>query len=282
MALGYTDTLTMTANPSVSGGVPTGTESIADVQSLSRSTMNDAGQVVEEDDYFNLGGLTYTSGSMGTSGVNYYATTYAYDADGNMNKTVDAQGTITRTVYDGQGREVSVWVGTDDTPASGYWSPTNNTSPSNMVETESFVYDGGNPGDGNLTQITQYPGGGAADRVTDYWYNWEDEEVAEKDGVSSSESDGVNRPLTVYIYDNLGEATATQVYNGDGVTPSIVSGVLSLPSGTSSDLQAQMEMSYDNQGNVYQMQAYSVDPTTGDVSETRPSPRTITTMPMAT
>ena len=62
---------------------------------------------------------------------------------------------------------------------------------------------------GNLTQVTQYPGGGAAIRVTQFWYNCEDEKVAEKDGVSEDEDDGVNRPLTVWTYDNLGETTET-------------------------------------------------------------------------
>ena len=180
--------------------------------------------------------------------------------------TISPQGTIYITVYDGQGRKVSTWVGTDATPSSGTWSPTNNSSPCNMVETESFTYDGGDAGDGDLTQTIQYPDGDTGERVTDYWYNWRDQLVAEKDGVSSSESDGVNRPLTVYTLDNLGEATETQVYNGDGVTPTISSGVLSLPGGTSSDLQAETITSYDNQGQVYETQVYSVNPSNGDVS----------------
>jgi hypothetical protein len=137
-----------------------------------------------------------------------------------------------------------------------------------MVETESFVYDGGDVGDGDLTQTIQYPDGDTGERVTDYWYNWRDQKVAEKDGVSESEDDGVNRPLTVYTLDNLGEVTGTQVYSGDGVTPTISSGVLSLPGGTSSDLQAETITSYDNQGQVYETQVYSVNPTNGDVSAT--------------
>src|SRR5262249_31286489 len=68
---GYTETLTMSATANVSSGRPTGTESIAKVQSLSRDYVNSAGQVVTSDQYFDLGGLTYsTSTSLGTSGVN--------------------------------------------------------------------------------------------------------------------------------------------------------------------------------------------------------------------
>ncbi|OWK35000.1 Alkaline phosphatase [Fimbriiglobus ruber] len=262
----YTETFTMSATPHTTGGVPDGTEAITGIQSLTRTYRNSGGQTVATDAYFNLGGLTYSTGTMGTAGVNFYQTQYGYDADGWQNRVVDPTGTITRTVYDGQGRVVSAWVGTDDTPTSGAWSPTNNTSPSNMVETSSDVYDGGGVGDGTLTQKTVYPGGSAAARVTDYWYDWRDRLVAEKDGVEATETDGVNRPLTVTTYDNLNEAIETQQYVGDGVTPSIVSGVLSLPSGTSADLRTQTVTSYDEQGRVYQTQVYDVNPTTGSVS----------------
>ena len=105
MANGYTETLTMTAAPAVSDGVPTGTEAIADVQSLSRSYTNDAGQVIYTDNYFNLGGLAYsTDTNIGTENVNFYRTSYQYDTDGNQCRVVDPQGTITRTVFDGQAR----------------------------------------------------------------------------------------------------------------------------------------------------------------------------------
>ena len=142
-----------------------------------------------------------------------------------------------------------------------------------MVETESFQYDGGEVGDGNLTQTIQYPAGDTGERVTDNYFNWEDEEVATKSGVSEDEDDGVNRPLTVWSYDNLGEVTETQVYNGDGITPAISSGELSLPEDSYTDepaadsLQAQTITSYDSQRQVYQTQVYSVNPTNGDVSD---------------
>src|SRR5207248_1440579 len=114
-ANGYTETLTMSAAPAVSGGRPTGAESVSSLQSLSREYKNAAGQVVYTDAYFNLSGLTYsTSTTLGTSGVNYYRTTSGYDHAGRLNKTVSPEGTIRRTVYDGLGRVVSEWVGTDD------------------------------------------------------------------------------------------------------------------------------------------------------------------------
>ncbi|QJW98452.1 RHS repeat-associated core domain-containing protein [Frigoriglobus tundricola] len=265
MANGYTETLTMSAAPAVSGGVPTGTESIAKIQSLTRTYRNAAGQVTAVDTYYNLSGLTYTTGVMGTAGVNFDQTQYQYDVDGNLCRTVDQLGTITRTVYDGQGRKVSVWVGTNDTPTSGTWSPTNNTGTSNMVEVTSYQYDGGGVGDGNLTAVTQYPGGSAAAEETEYWYDWRDRKVAEKSGVQTSEGSGVNRPLTVLTYDNRNEVTEAQMYAADGLAPTIVGGVLSLPGGISSDLRAQSTISYDEQGQVYRTDTYDVNPSTGSV-----------------
>jgi hypothetical protein len=263
---GYTEAFTMSATPHLTGGVPDGTETVGGLQALTRQYVNSAGQVTGVDDYFNLGGLSYSTGAMGTAGTNYYQTTIGYDADGRQSRVAEPTGTITRTVMDGRGRTVSVWVGTDDTPGSGTWSPTNNTSPANMTDVADYQYDGGGTGDGNLTQSTEHPGGGAADRVTNYWSDWRDRRVAEKDGVESTETDGVNRPLIVTTYDNLNEVTQAQQYAGDGVTPSISGGVLSLPSGTAADLRAQTITSFDELGRVYQTQQYDVNPSSGSVS----------------
>jgi RHS repeat-associated protein len=115
-----------------------------------------------------------------------------------------------------------------------------------------------------LTQVTDYPGLGAPNRVTDYWYDWRDRLVATKSGVQSSENDGVNRPIIVTTYDNLDEAIETQQYAGDGVTPQIVNGVLQALD--PSLLRAQEIDSYDNQGRLYQTQVYDVNPSTGAVS----------------
>jgi RHS repeat-associated protein len=261
----YFETLTMTATPHLTGGVPDGTEAISNVQTLSRTYTNSGGQVTEADAYFNLSGVTYsTSTFIGTSGTNYYATAYGYDVDGRLVRVQRPTGTIERTVYDGEGRASSTWVGTNDTPASGSWSPTNNTSPSNMVEVSSAVYDGGGVGDGNLTQVTVYPGVGAANRVTNAYYDWRDRLVATKAGVQTSEGTTTHRPIVYYTLDNLGEVTQTQEYDGDGVTISSSGGVPTAPS--SSLLRAQAITSYDEQGRVYQTQVYGVDPSSGSVS----------------
>jgi YD repeat-containing protein len=262
----YTETFTISAAPHLTGGVPDGTEAISGLQTLSRAYVNAAGQTTTVDSYFNLSGLAYTTAVMGTVGVNFYQTQLGYDERGRQNRVLSPTGTITRTVYDGLDRVVSRWVGTNDTPASGYWSPTNNTAPSNMVQIAGFVYDGGGVGDGNLTQATQYPGGGAANRVTQNWFDWRDRPVATKSGVQGSESDGTHRPILYVTYDNLNEAVQMQRFDGDGVTLTTVNGVPQPPAANL--LRAQAVTAYDDQGRVYRTQVFDVNPTTGAVSTT--------------
>jgi RHS repeat-associated protein len=146
----YDETLTSSATPVVSSGVPTGLETIdqTNIQTLSRTLTNNGGQNSEQDDYFSLSGITYGqatavlgSSSNNSATGNYHQTLYGYDSRGLQNRVQAPTGTITRTVYDGLGRVVSTWVGTNDTPSSGAWSPTNNTSPSNMIDVSDNAYD---------------------------------------------------------------------------------------------------------------------------------------------
>jgi RHS repeat-associated protein len=265
----YTETLTMSATPTVSGGRPTGAESISNVQSLFRNVLNDAGQVVYADQYISLAGTSYSQSSvtLGTSGTNYLRTQYSYDHLGRLNRTVTPTGTIYRTVTDGQGRVVSTWVGTNDTPGSGFWSPTNNTSPSNMVVVSENEYDAGGVGDGLLTKTTEHPGGSAADRVTAMSYDWRDRQVASKSGVETSESTSLNRPIVYQVYDNLNEVTEADQFDGDGLsitTDANGDGVPDQPS--SSALRAKSTAAFDELGRAYQEKTFSVDPSSGSVS----------------
>src|SRR5262249_50847684 len=85
-------------------------------------------------------------------------------------------------------------------------------------------------GEGNLTQATQYPGGSAANRVTQNWFDWRDREDATKGGVQASEDTTTHRPIFYYTLDNLGEVTMTQQFDGDGVTLTYSNGVPQPPS----------------------------------------------------
>jgi RHS repeat-associated protein len=266
-ARGYTEALTMSATPNLSSGRPDGTETIASVESLSRNVLNNAGQVVDEDEYVTLSGTSYSQSSvtLGTSGTNYNRTQQAYDHLGRPNKTVSPSGTIYRTEYDGLGRVVSEWVGTDDTPTTGFWSPSN-LAGTDMVNTVSYEYDSGGVGDGLLTKDTQHPGGGAADRVTATAYDWRDRPVADKAGVETSESTSVHRPISYHVLDNLGEVTETDAFNGDGVSITTDANGDGVPDAPSSGRVAKSTADYDELGRADQEKTFSVDPSTGMAS----------------
>jgi YD repeat-containing protein len=110
------------------------------------------------------------------------------------------------------------------------------------------------------------PQGGAADRVTEQYFDWRDRVVATKDGVQSSEDTTTHRPIWYYTYDNLDEVTQAQHYDGDGVTITSTNGVPNAPS--ASLLREQTAISYDDQQRVYQTVVYDVNQSTGSVSST--------------
>src|SRR5262249_35830183 len=128
------------------------------------------------------------------------------------------------------------------------------------------VYDAGGVGDGSLTQVTLMPSGGAADRVTQYAYDWRDRLVASKEGGQGTEGTATQRPIYFTEDANLHETIADEHYDGDNV--SVVDanndGVPDKPS--ASLLRARGTTSFDEQGRVYRTQTYSVDQTTGSIS----------------
>jgi RHS repeat-associated protein len=255
----YSETLTMSAAPHVTNGAPDGTEAIGNVQSLARDVTNSAGQVVYQDRYFNLSGITYSPGNitLGTSGTNYYRSTLDYDSRGRQYRTLTPTGTYYKTIYDGLDRPVSEWIGTND------------GSPGNMTQTKDYIYDGSQGavsqttgvGDGNLTQMIEYPGGSASNRVTNFWLDWRDRQVASKQGVQSSEDTTTHRPIIFTTFDNLDEATKVQRFDGDGTTLTINNGVPQAPSSTL--LRAETDYSYDEQGRGYLTKVGKVDPVNG-------------------
>ncbi len=266
----FVDSLTMSAAPTIDGsGRPTGAEAIANIESWTRTQLNSAGQAVATDTYFDLTSITYSvaTPTVGVANTNFYRTTQDYDKQGRPNKSVSAAGTIYRTEYDGQGRVVSEWVGTDDTPTAGFWSVTN-LAGTDMVKVREYQYDGGGVGDSNLTKVTEFPGGGAADRVTQSFFDWRNRTVATKSGVEATESASVNRPISYSEYNNLGELLSSETYDGDGVN--IVDanndGVPDRPS--SSLLRSKSTAEYDPWGRAFRSTVWSVDPSTGAVSST--------------
>jgi RHS repeat-associated protein len=138
-----------------------------------------------------------------------------------------------------------------------------------MVLVSSSEYDDGGIGNGNRTAMTQYPGGGADPRTTQYFCDWRDRMVAMKSGATAavgSEDTAVNRPLSYTVYDNLGRATSQRVYDGDGlgIVDANGDGVPDAPA--ASLLRSSVTTAYDSQDRTYRTTELSVDQATGAIA----------------
>ena len=272
----YTETLTFAGTPATNAaGRPSGTEAITNLQSLTRSIVNSAGQLIAVDRYTNLASLAYTTNAtLGAEGTNYLRTRYAYDNHAQVDRVQSPAGTITHSIYDGFSRLVATWIGTDDSTINGLkWTPTTGSASSNMTLVETRTYDVSS----NLIGVTQLPGGGATPRTSSTYYDWRNRAVATKAGDSvtpSTEDLSVNRPLTYVEYDNLSRIVGESVFDGDGVSivDSNSDGVPDKPAPAL--LRSYTTSAYDSQDRVYLSQGVQVDPASGVVA---PSPITATT-----
>jgi RHS repeat-associated protein len=248
----YVETLTMTAAPHLTNGRPDGAEAVGGVLTLSRQFISRGGQVAHQDDYFNLTGLTYTTAVvLGTAGTHYYSTAFGYDARGRLNRVWSPTGTYTQTDSDGLGRLRTVWVGTAAA----------NVPSDNLVLVRALLYDGNTVGDGNLTQVTDYPGLGAPARVQLFGYDWRDRLITSKAGAETNEAADVNRPEVVRAYDNLDELVAEEIYDGDGQPVADARGTVVGPA--AAKRRARTAWEYDEQGRVFRTHEFLVDQTTG-------------------
>ena len=142
---------------------------------LSQNVLDYAGRVVKTTTYDGRGGQ--------------YVSTQSYDSAGRLEQTIDAVGTVRKTVYDALGRPVSESIG---------------DSPTNLICYKTYQYDNGQAGDGNLTLVIEDPGIGEP-RRTKMEYDWRDQLVKTIAG------DGTSIKLTTETqYDNLGRPTSTR------------------------------------------------------------------------
>jgi RHS repeat-associated protein len=244
----YTETLTMSAPPHLTGGAPDGTEAVSGLQSLSRNYTDTGSRVVNSDSYFNFSGLTYsTAPNIGTQGTNFYRRSFNYDTKGRKNRDQDWTGTIRRTVYDSRDRIASTWIGTNDTSASGDWSPTNNTPPSNMIQLSAKTYDSGGVGDGTLTLSSAYTSASTTLNFA-YQYDFRDRETNRR---------GPDNVAVQTTYDNLNQATQFLTYADANANFVIDSG----------ELRGQSQTLFDEKGQTYRNVKFNVDPSTGAVGD---------------
>jgi len=196
----YTEVLTMSATPNLTSGRPNGSESISGLQSLTRTHTNDAGQAIYEDNYFSFTSLTYsTSASLGTEGTHFYRTELGYDKRGRQARTERPDGTIYRTVFDGLGRPVSEWIGDNDTPTSGFWSPSN---PADMIKIKDYEFDGGGVGDSRLTSVIDPIG-----RESTMEYDWRGR-LVETTLPDPDATGPLSSPVYTTQFDNLGRVVS--------------------------------------------------------------------------
>ena len=251
----YFEILTMSATPTSSGGLPNGSEPISNVESLSRSYLNAAGQVVNRDDYFNLSGITWsTAANLGAENVNFYRTRFGYNNQGLVDREQAPTGTITLSKYDGLERLSSEWIGTDM---------------SNISKVASYLYDGNNVGNGSLTRLETLPLIGDT-RVSQFAYDWRDRVVAGKAGVEVIEEENVNRLITYHTLNNLNQVTSRSQFDGDGIdinTDADGDGTPDAPD--PADRRRFSRIFTDNQGRQFRGQNYLVDQSTGVVYDVK-------------
>ncbi len=169
-------------------------------------------------------------------------------------------GTITRSVFDDSGRLASQWVGTDDTPTSGDWSPSNNSG-ANMTMVVQYEYDNGDAGgNGNRTKEIRYLTDAveANARVTQYKYDWRDRQVFVVDPLEYTSKVTYSR----VELDNLGRVTKSErYYDADDDESFPTDGTVD----NGDRLLARGESLYDELGRVYESKTYAVDPDDGTV-----------------
>lgn len=180
----------------------------------------------------------------GSPRTNYDETTFDYDLMGRQNRVRSPGGTIVRTTFDSRGLVVGTWVGTNDARATDGDPSGGGAAGNNMVIIRSNQYDGGGDGgDGNLTQVTQFVDGtGLNDRVTLYGYDFRNRRITidgEIDFYQATTFDNLDRAVKLQRYDTVGPPTGALI--------------------------AQNESFFDDRGNVYQTKRYAVNPTTGVV-----------------
>jgi YD repeat-containing protein len=266
-ALGFEDTATFTG-----GNPPTDPSALSrsgrSLLSLTRTVFNNGGQAVLSEPYFNVDSLSYDPSVWNASNYdsvpgavaggdavhsefwqhgNFYVSYQSYYPGADLFWSTDPAGVVTYIDYDGLGRQIDRRVGTDDSLT--------------IVETDQ--YDHGGVGDGNLTQTTLYSGSAQTvdpNRVTDYYYDWRDRQVAVQQGAGKGVAAGPY-PLTFTTYDNLGNVLETDTYTGANQSfPATLDG---LPPVSSTQLRAESTNTYDDDGQLIATAVHDISQTTG-------------------
>jgi RHS repeat-associated protein len=244
--LSFNDSVATSATPALTDSEPNGTESIGTaIEQWTRWFLDTGDREAKHRAYFNPTGLTYsnTTSDIGVVNLNYYETVLGYDQFGLHDRIKDGAGTIHREIHDTRHRVTSSWIGTNDTPPSGEWSPSNNVPPANMLKTRELQYDHVTSpvpgvGDDTLTQIKVYSTDSTF-YITELRYDWLDRLLTRRgpDGVA-----------TTRTYDNLDRVTVEDTFADINANVTLDPG----------EQRAKVEYAYDDKGQFYQSSFYEV------------------------
>jgi RHS repeat-associated protein len=124
----------------------------------------------------------------GTSGTHYDETTFEYDVPGRLSITTGPSGTKSKTEYDAAGRAFRRLI---------------STGTNAFVLQSQTTFDGGNVGNGHVTQVIEYADTSDA-RVTEHKYDFRGRRIVTLPPVP---------PYSVTNYDDLGRVTASATYS---------------------------------------------------------------------
>jgi YD repeat-containing protein len=182
----------------------------------------------------------------GTDGTHYDQTSFAYDTLGRRVRTLAPHGTISRVTFDGIGRQIESWVGTNDFGEVGGSSSGTN----NMTRLSLTVYDGGAAGGNSLvTQTTAYKDSSTGDS-TSYAYDVRGRVLLTTNPTA---------PHLLVAYDNLGRQTASAGYSS---TASIVVGT-DEPVTEATNRLSLARTYYDERGQVWKTTRHQIDAADG-------------------
>ena len=178
----------------------------------------------------------------GSVGTNYLETTVDYDSMSRQNKTVSADGTITRTVINPRDQVVSTWIGTDDTGATDA-NPTG-TGSNNMVQLTATEYDNDLEGSNSLvTKTTQLVNATAADnRIVEFEYDWRNRQI------KTIALGPVTDLVSAETLDNLGRSVKSESLSRSGGVETLITRTESL---------------FDERGRTYRTIRHGVNQDTG-------------------
>jgi RHS repeat-associated protein len=195
---------------------------------------------------------TIPSSGEGTSTDHYDKSTFFYDVRGRQMKSVDATGTITRTIYDVRGLVRETWVGTDDEGFTD--TDPEGTGSNNMTKVSEREYDNDEDGgNGNLTRSTALTGESGNDRESRFEYDFRDQLVKSRAVEAKSGGTVTVAFLTEVERDGLGRAAVTYRYREEtGEDPLLI---------------AKSAAHFDSRGRAWKEESWGAHPVTGVQTE---------------